>query len=485
MNQILNTGIIPDKFKIAKVIPIYKKDDPSLFTNYRPISLLPGISKIIEKIVFNQLSVYFKDSKLFTEHQYGFRKEHSTEHAVLELIDRITKTMDNDEIPINIYLDLSKAFDTLEHNIIIGKLRHYGVEGVSLSLFQNYLTNRKQYVEYNNAKSDTLNINTGVPQGSILGPLLFIIYINDFSQASKLFNFIAYADDTTLTSTLSCFGHNATVGDRERKINAELGKIDEWLKINKLSLNIKKTKFMIFAMPTKKYQVPLIQLNDVVIERVSNFNFLGVTLDEQLNWKKHIDKMSIKCSKTVGILNKLKLILPINIKILLYNTLLIPHINYCLMAWGFNCNRLYTLQKKAIRIISQSKYNAHTSPLFKKLKLLKLQDLLKLQQLKFYYKYTHKRLPTYLQKLPLYPRTDTHHHYTRNCSQIATFSTRHTFATKCISYNIPRTINNTPGAILQKIHTHSIHGFSTYTQLVYINAYSDTCTTVDCYICAQ
>ena len=202
------------------------------------------------------------------------------------------------------------------------------------------MTNRKQYVEYNNAKSDTLNINTGVPQGSILGPLLFIIYINDFSQASKLFNLIAYADDTTLTSTLSCFGQNTTVGDRERKINAELGKIDEWLKINKLSLNIKKTKF-IFAMPTKKYQVSLIQLNDVVIERVSNFNFLG----EQLNWKKHIDKMSIKCSKTVGILNKLKLILPINIKILLYNTLLIPHMNYCLMAWGFNCNRLYTPEK--------------------------------------------------------------------------------------------------------------------------------------------
>ena len=252
----------------------------------------------------------------------------------------------------------------------IGHIPNEYANLASLSLFQNYLTNRKQYVEYNNAKSDTLNINTGVPQGSILGPLLFIIYINDFSQASKLFNLIAYADDTTLTSTLSCFGHNTTVADRERKINAELGKIDEWLKINKLSLNIKKTKFMIFAMPTKKYQVPLIQLNDVVIERVSNFNFLGVTLDEQLNWKKHI-----KCSKTVGILNKLKLILPINIKILLYNTLLIPHINYCLMAWGFNCNRLYTLQKKAIRIISQSKYNAHTSPLFKKLKLLKLQDL--------------------------------------------------------------------------------------------------------------
>ena len=197
--------------------------------------------------------------------------------------------------------------------------------------------------------------------------------------------------------------------------------------------------------------------------------------------------MSIKCSKTIGILNKLKLILPINIKILLYkyNTLLILHMNYCLMAWGFNCNILYTLHKKPIRIISHSKYNYHTSPLLNKLKLVKLQDLLQLQQLKFYQKNTHKRLPIYLQKLPLYPRTDTHHHYTRNCSQIATFSTRHTFATKCISYNIPRTINNTPGAILRKIHTHSFHGFATYTHAFYINAYSDTCTTVDCYICAQ
>ena len=195
--------------------------------------------------------------------------------------------------------------------------------------------------------------------------------MNDLSQASKLFNLIAYADDTTLTNTLSCVGHNTTVGDRERKINAELVKIDEWLKINKLSLNIKKTKFMIFTMPTKMYQVPVIQLNDIASERVGNFNFLGVALDEHLNWKKNIDKMSIKCSKTVGILNKLKLILPINIKILLHNTLLIPHMAWpfnCLMAWGCNCKVLYS-PKKAIIIISHSKYNYHTSPLFKKITL--------------------------------------------------------------------------------------------------------------------
>ena len=137
--------------------------------------------------------------------QYGFRKEHYTEFAALELIDRILTRMDNKETPVNIYLDLSKAFDTLDHSILIDKLEFYGVKGVALDLLKNYLTNRKHYVEFENAQSDTLNISTGVPQGSILSPLLLIIYINDFAQSSPKFSFIMYADDTTLSSTLDSF----------------------------------------------------------------------------------------------------------------------------------------------------------------------------------------------------------------------------------------------------------------------------------------
>ena len=137
--------------------------------------------------------------------QYGFRKEHFTEFAALELIDRILKRMDNKEIPINIYLDLSKTFDTLDHSILIDKIEFYGVKGVALDLFKNYLTNRKQYVEFEDAQSDMLNISTGVPQGSILSPLLFTIYINDFAQSSPKFNFIMYADDTTLSRTVDSF----------------------------------------------------------------------------------------------------------------------------------------------------------------------------------------------------------------------------------------------------------------------------------------
>ena len=197
INQMINTGIFPDKLKIVKAIPIYKKGDEAVFSNYRPISLLPLISKVFEKVIFKQLYSYFKNEKIFNAGQYGFKSGHSTELAVLEIIDRITIDMDNGKISINIYLDLSKAFDTLDHSILIDKLKHYGIRHKSISLLKSYLSHRKQYVTWNDTDSQYNSINTGVPQGSILGPLLFIIYINDFSKASELFDFIMYADETT------------------------------------------------------------------------------------------------------------------------------------------------------------------------------------------------------------------------------------------------------------------------------------------------
>ena len=168
-NHVLTTGVFPDKLHIAKVIPIYKKGEPIIFFHYRPISLLPAISKVLEKISFDQLSTYLKDSKLF------FRPKHSTEYAAPELIDMIITQMDQDEIPINIYLDLSKAFDTIDHLILIDKLK-YGVNGTNLNLFSSYLNNRKQCTEIYHINSNMLPITTGIPQDSILGPLLFIIY---------------------------------------------------------------------------------------------------------------------------------------------------------------------------------------------------------------------------------------------------------------------------------------------------------------------
>ena len=189
------------------------------------------MSKVVERVMHNQLHEYFSNEEIYYNSQYGFRTKHSTELAVIELIDRIINSLDNDKIPINIYLDLSKAFDTLDHNILLHKLKYYGINGNSLKLLENYLKNRFYVWLFNILHSVYFPITTGVPQGSILGPLLFQIYINDISKVGNLFYPIIYADDTTLSATLGTFGNS---DDQSENINTELNKIKSWLKLYKL-----------------------------------------------------------------------------------------------------------------------------------------------------------------------------------------------------------------------------------------------------------
>ena len=267
-NQSLHSGIFPDKIKIAKVMQIYKKGSLNDISNYRPISLLPPISKIFEKLFFIQLSTYLNEHKRLHDSQYGFRKGHSTEFASIELIDRITQDLDKGKIPISIFLDLSKTFVTLDHATLVQKLNQYGIRSVELKLLTNYSRGRTQYVAYDKATSDIYPITTGVPQGSILGPLLFIIYITDICNASKLFKMIIYADDTTLYSTLDVFGTFTT-----KEINLEITKITDWLKLNKLSINRKKSKFMVFHMPQKQVNLPKIKIEKIEVECANDFFF--------------------------------------------------------------------------------------------------------------------------------------------------------------------------------------------------------------------
>ena len=188
----LTTGIFPDAFKLSKVIPLFKKGDSSLLVNYRPISLLPTISKIFEKVIHDQLYEYFDTFlyNLLAEQQYGFRKQHSTEYAAVKLVHRVSKEMEIGKTPTNVYIDLSKAFDTLTFDILLFKLKYYGVTDTALDLMRSYLTNRKQYVVFNSCQSDYSEIYTGVPQGSILGSLFFSIYINDLINVSNRLNFL-------------------------------------------------------------------------------------------------------------------------------------------------------------------------------------------------------------------------------------------------------------------------------------------------------
>ena len=202
INNSLAVGLVPNMAKLAKIIPIYKAKDKKDISNYRPISLLPVVSNILEKVVHKNLYTFLEKNKDVYASQYGFRKNRSTVNAITELVCHITNAIENKQNTPSVFLDLSKAFDTIDHNILLHKLEFYGVRGLALNWFQSYLTDRKQYVLYNNVQSQTLDITCGVPQGSVLGPLLFLIYVNDIANCLAHSKLISFADDTTQLAML-------------------------------------------------------------------------------------------------------------------------------------------------------------------------------------------------------------------------------------------------------------------------------------------
>ena len=254
INQCIHTGIYPEQFKLFRVKPLHKRGDKTQCGNYRPIALLPSLSNIFERVMFDQLFAYLLNNNLPYINQFGFRPAHSTELAALRLVDHLIAQMDMYNVPTNIYIDRSKAFDTLDHSILLSKLKCYGVTGCSYDLLSSYLTDRSQYVEFSGHKSDTLSISTGVPQGSVLGPLMFLIYFNDLPLVSNIFDMLMYANDTTFYCNIS---QNITA----EVINGELLKINPWLGANKLSLNVTKTKFIVFHMHNKSVSYSDLQIN--------------------------------------------------------------------------------------------------------------------------------------------------------------------------------------------------------------------------------
>ena len=264
INQSLTSGIFSDKLKIAEVTPIFKKGNKKLICNYRPISVLPVSSKVFEIVLQEQLTEYFISNNLFAPQQYGFRKNSSTELAALELIDRFLNHINIHKIPTNFYIDLSKVFDSLQHDILLEKLAYYDLTNKAIALLKSYLSNRKQYVQLSDVRSSVRSISVGAPQGSILGPLLFNIFINDIVKSSTKFNFILYADDTTLNSTLDSFGQDAV--EIQNTIVSELQKIFKCLDVNRLCLNVAKSKFM----PHKEISQLSFNINEMVIKHVKN-----------------------------------------------------------------------------------------------------------------------------------------------------------------------------------------------------------------------
>jgi len=480
INQCLETGQFPDQLKIAKVIPLHKKEDASTMNNYRPISLLPAISKIFERIMYDQIYNHMTRNKLLYSHQYGFREKHSTEQAAQELLHTINMDIDKGDTPLAIFLDLSKAFDTINHSILLQKLEYYGITGNALELCKDYLTNRKQYVHFSGSNSNELTINTGVPQGSILGPLFFLIYINDINKSNSIFHPISYADDTTLYTTINKLKNESP--NVEVTLNNNLQNINMWLCANKLSLNVIKTKYMIFSTTKKKHLSNInIKINNTEINRVNHFNFLGLTIDENLNWKEHLKNLSNKLSRTTGILNMLKSQLPgITLKTI-YNSLFLSHINYGISCWGYthqsSLKPIITLQKKAIRIITFSKYNCHTAPLFQKLNTLKLVDILKINEFKLYYKYINNQLPDYHMANLVQP---TIINITRAKVLLKRICTKTKLAERDVFSKCPLTINSALDAITDKAHTHTYKSYIKYIKNRIISEYKVICFNTSC-----
>ena len=351
VNQSLTTGIFPQKLKIAKVSPLYKNSDATIIENYRPISLLTVISKKIVKVIFQQINRYFTENKLFNISQYGFRENHFTELAALELIDRLTTYMNNWDIPITIFLDLSKAFDTLNHSILLDKLKHFGIKDGAFNLLNSYLSDRQQFVQISNIKYSLLPVETGV-----LGPLLFIIYQNDFTNASDIFKIISYADDSTLLAKLSDFINR----DNKKNINVLPNRWFEkncvWLKINRLSLNNSKFKFMLFYQRQKSLTIPNIKINNTDLQCIDNFNFGGLIFNKHLGWADHVNRLSNKICRIIGIMNKLKFQLPQNILLTIYNSLILSQ------PVAMSRNIYINFKKQVIRIIDKSPRFSHTNP---------------------------------------------------------------------------------------------------------------------------
>src|SRR5688572_1039268 len=330
---------------------------------------------------------------LFTS-QHGFQSGHSTFMPLLSMQDKISAAMDKNEFSIGVFLDLAKAFDTIDHGILLKKLSIYGIRNTQLNWFKSYLDNRMQLVSCNGIKSPLKLIEYGVPQGSILGPLLFILYINDLPNVSSDLFFILFADDTNI------FNSHSSIETLINHTNSELCKVADWFQLNKLTLNLDKTNFILFRAYKKSLPISYSNLciMGTPITQVQSSRFLGVYVDQHLSWKDHISNISTKIAKNLGILMRISRIFPPQTRTALYYTLIHPYISYCNIVWASayksNLSKLLILQKRAIRFVAKLPYGAHTKPEFLSLKILKPDQIRQVQIGIFMYRYTHNKLPT-------------------------------------------------------------------------------------------
>ena len=345
--------------------------------------------------MYKRVYRFLNATNQFYEKQYGFRSKHSCENAVSDLVGELVKNIQDKKYTISLFLDLSKAFDTLEHAVIFDKMEKYGIRGNTLEWFKSYLHKRHLRVRLKagdqgtNTLSDTFPVNYGTPQGSRLGPLIFLIFYNDLSQNLMHSNCIQFADDTTIY----CSGRNLRY--LKWQITEDLCKISDWFKANKLTLNLNKTNYMIFNPKPNKPTDTTIYFENKALPRVNNTKFLGIWLDDQLNWKCHLTHLQLKLKSNLSLLKRSKHVLIPTTKTILYYAQIYSHLNYGILCWGSMINQserksIKKIQNQCVSLIDP-KLSIHE--IYKTHNLLKLHRLIELSNLKFGHQFKQGSLP--------------------------------------------------------------------------------------------
>lgn len=391
INSSFMSGCFPDRLKHTIVLPIHKKGCCNNINNYRPISILTAFSKLIEKIVFDRLSSYFKKFNLISKFQHGFIKGKSTETALYELVDSILAALENKEACCGVMLDLSKAFDSIDHQILLKKLEYYGVRGTALSWFTSYLSNRKQTTVIKSKSKTTYSkdkvIGQGVPQGSVLGPFLFLIYINDLHNIQNQSNhlMINFADDTTILLKGNSIREISDTG------SIYIKKIEEWLQSNNLKLNQQKTNVLVFSTRQANPMLQNVEFNNCIYQTVSSARLLGIVIDGNLKWREHIDMLCCTLSKLCFAMRQIKDLVSEQVLRIVYSGCCYTRIKYGIIVWGGSSDlcRVFTYQKKLLRIMLHLNIRQSCRGYFKKLNILTLVGIYILEILLFFFKNKH------------------------------------------------------------------------------------------------
>ena len=399
-NKSMEEGIFPSEMKKADTVSLYKSKARDEKNNYRPISLLLTISKLLEKVIYQRTYKFLTKYDQIHVSQYGFREGHSCQDAIAELVGNIVKNTDEGLYTIGVFLDLSKAFDTLEHEVLYNKLETYGIRGIALEWFKRYLSERKLRVKcmvstsHKQEYSEYERVEYGTPQGSCLGPLLFLIFSNDLHKHLEYCNNLQFADDTTIYK-----GHR-NLRYLTWCVEQDLNNLNDWFKANKLTLNVDKSVHMVFGK--KNNTKTEIKLGDIELPRVTAVKFLGIWMDEHLNWNEHLSKLKLRVKRNLNLLQIGTNMLDPQTKKILYYAQIYSHLSYGLIIWGnmisnTNVDSIQKLQNKCIKKINIRE--KHVQNIYTKYNLLRIKDILTLENCKLVHRLEHHEIPRQIETL--------------------------------------------------------------------------------------